>query len=144
MKQLREFIYEKLHVGQYKYGVKNKINVQELKYFTQEDINKIIKWVNNDMPEDIRPIVITNSRKNIDWNEPSLHIYLFYNEDYEKQGQFEIPYIRFFYDEDGLTVDIYGAKDTKYYHSEKFKNSKDLNKCFDYIKSKHDIIKELI
>lgn len=144
MIQLNNFIYEKLKLNKdINIGVLNNIDIKQLKYFTPKDINKIINWINNDMPEDIRPVVITNNR-NCEYDEPSLHLFLFFTEDYNKQGPYEIPYIRFWYDDEGLSIDIYDNKDTKYYRSAKYKDSKDLDKCFDYIEKQRNIIKNII
>ena len=145
MKQINNFILEKLRINKDTIsGVLNEVDVKLLKNFTEKDIEKVINWINNDMPDDIRPIVITNTRKNISWDEPGSQIFLFYTENYNESKPFNIPYIRFFYDDEGLLVDIYDDQDVKYYCSEKFGSIKDLDKCFDYIESKHDIIKNLI
>ena len=145
MKQLDNFIQEKLKLNKdINVGIINKVNIYKLKYFTEKDVDKIINWVNNDMPNDIRPVVITNTRKNIYWDEPSLQLFLFYNEDYEECKPFDIPYIRFWYDKEGLTCDIYDDQNTCYHRSKVFKNSKHLDKCFEFIKSKYDVLKKLI
>ena len=144
MKDLNNFIQEKLKLNKdINAGIINNIDVTKLKYFTQKDVDKIINWVNNDMSEDIRPVVATNIR-DFEWADPSLEIFLYYTEDYKKSKGFDIPYITFFYGEDGLSVDIYDPKDTIYYRSNIFKDTKDLDKCFDFIESKYKIIKELI
>lgn len=144
MKQLNNFIFEKLKLNKdINTGPINKIDMSKLKNYTKQDIEYIIDWINNDMSEDIIPIVITNIRK-VEWNIPESEIYLFYKEDYAKYGPYDIPYVRFYYDEEGLSVDIYDSENTKYYRSPKYKDSKDLDKCFDYIESKHKLIKELI
>lgn len=146
MKHITNFIKEALKINKNSKVLKfiNKIDMNELESFTRDDVNKIINWINNDMPDDIIPTVVTNVRKNIDFYIPALEIYLLYTEDYEKYGPYDLPYIRFFYDSDGLSVDIYDHKNTKYYRSEKFKDSSDLDKCFEFIESKRDIIKKLI
>ena len=146
MKQLSNYIIEKFKINSKtsKQKVLNKIEIDKLKHFTKEDVEKIIDWINIDMSEDIRPIIVTNVRKFADWSDSSVEIFLFYTEDYEKSKGFDIPYIKFYYDGKELNVCIYDNEDTKYYNSATYSDCKDLDKCFDFIEKKHDIIKKLI
>ena len=144
MKDLNNFIQEKLKLNKdINAGIINNIDVTKLKYFTQKDVDKIINWVNNDMSEDIRPVVATNIR-DFEWADPSLEIFLYYTEDYKKSKGFDIPYIKFYYDNKGLSVDIYDNESITYHRSSEYSDTKDLDKCFDYIESKHKLIKKLI
>ena len=146
MKNINQYIIEKFKINSKttKQKVINKIDVDKLKYFTKEDVEKILNWINNDMPKDIIPVVITNIRKFADWCDPSTEIFLYYTEDYEKSKGFDIPYIQFFYDSKELAVSIYDSEDIKYYNSSTYSDCKYLDKCFDFIEKKHDVIKKLI
>ena len=148
MKQLTSYVIETLKINKNTKINKftNNIDINQLEYFTKYDIDKIFNWINNDMPKDIIPIVVTNVRNpHQDWLDPNREIFLLYDEDYKNKGVYDIPYIRFFNDnKEGLVVTIYDPVKEKYYSSEVYHSIKDLNKCFNYIESKHDIIKDLI
>ena len=147
MKHISSYIIEGLRINKNTKinTVENKIDEVQLKYFTKDDINKIINWV-NDMPNDVRPLVITNIRNDLQISFPQLEIYLLYTNKYENSKKLGkgISYISFFYDNEGLGITIYDSKKQIFHNSPQYKNGKDLDKCFDFIKSKYDIIKEII
>ena len=146
MKQINNYIIEKLHINKNtgKEQIENKIDMSLLESFTQDDIDKIINFV-EDMPSDIQPKIITNVKKNESVTFSEYELYLFYDKDYEEKSIYALSYIRFFYSEyDGLSMFIYDSKNKKYYNSKTWYNNKDINKCFDFIKSKYDLLRKIL
>ena len=146
MKQLNNFIQEKLIINKNIKSkiVKNDIDIKELKYFTKQNIDDILEFINK-MPLDVRPLVISNHCLDRRLSEPDLEIYFFYDEEYLMKSLYNIPYVRIYYCNEGLSVDIYDSKRKYYYRSEEYPpNSEYLNSCFEYIESKYDIIRKII
>lgn len=140
MKQITTFINEKFCIDKNTVSHKLDINVDvdKLSYFKQKDIDKIIDWIENNMPDKICPNVIMNNIG--DWDE-EYALFLFWDDNIDPKFS---TYIRFYYDEDGLSVNIYNAKNQIYYNSANYKDIKDLDKCFEFIESKYDILKKII
>ena len=147
MQKINNYILEKLRINKdtdYQLHIENKIDMSLLESFTQEDIDKIIDFVNN-MPSDIQPKIITNVKKNESVAFSEYELYLFYDKDYEERSIYDLTYIRFFnFDEDGLSVQIYDSKDPTYYNARTWYKDKDINNCLEFIKSKYELLRKIL
>ncbi len=149
MKLINNYISEKLIINKdtdCEAHLINNVNQSSLEYFSKDDVEEIIEWANN-LPSEICPRVITNildtkDNKEIE-NEQKYAIYLLYTENYKKYSIYEIPYIVFWNDVDGLSVDIYDDFSKRWMKSAILEQT-DLKKCFKFVESRSDELKIIV
>lgn len=150
MKLINNYISEKLIINKNTdcgHHLINNINQSLLEYYSKDDIKEIIEWTNN-LPSEIRPLLITNilDMKNYEAeDDPKYAIYLFYTENYKKYNIDDIPYIRFWNDLDGLSVDIYDDFNKRWMRSAIQESTPDnIKKCFKFVESRSDELKIIV
>ena len=147
MKALTDFIFEKILINKNTVinKVENKVDMNLKDSFTKNDVDKIIDFINTEMPVDIRPVVITNVKKNESVVFSNYELYLFYDDDYENKSIYDLTYIRFFMNSiDGASVNIYDHKEQRYYGSIDYKRDDYLDACLEYVRSKFDLLKSIL
>ena len=140
MKHFKTYIIEKILINKNTVinEIENKIDMNLLtKSFSKNDIDIIIDFVNNEMPVDIRPIIITNVEKNNSVAFSTNELYMFYDDDYEHKSIYDLTYIRFFMDDiDGASINIYDHKERRYYSSINYKKDDYIDACIEYVRNK--------